>query len=232
MEFRARGPAGLAPLRLPSGRIRGPWVARCGCWWKPAPRAGRTSRAPPARTLPVVPEHQIVGRVEELGEGVGRELLGQRLGLGGLAAARGRCDLCRCSQENLCHRATFIGWDWYGGFAGQVLVRAAFAQPLPDDADSERLAPLSCGGVIRDRALRLTDPTRGEPLGAFSFGASELLVAQLAITEGCTVFVVSRSELARSRAHHLGAVWAVRPVPSRRSRCAQLSPTRRSARWW
>ncbi len=165
----------------------------------------------PAKVLPIVPGHQIVGLVEELGEGVAGELKGRRLGVGWLASACGKCELCRGGKENLCHQATFTGWDRDGGFSSQVVVRADFAQPLPDDRDPVQLAPLLCGGVIGYRALRLTEIGRGQRLGLFGFGASAFLVTQLAIAEGCEVIVVTRDQAARERAKQEGAAWVGAP---------------------
>lgn len=164
-----------------------------------------------AKLLPVVPGHQIVGRVQALGAGVAPELLGRRLGVGWLASACGDCDLCRSGQENLCRLSTFTGWDRDGGFASQVVVRADFAQPLADDADPVHLAPLLCGGVIGYRALRLAEVGQGERLGLFGFGASALLVAQLALAKGCEVVVVTRDESARRRARDQGVEWVGAP---------------------
>ena len=170
-----------------------------------------TSGELPARKFPVVPGHQIVGRVEELGQGVAGELLGQRLGVGWLAFACGSCELCQGGRENLCRQATFTGWDRDGGFASQVAVRADFAQRLAGDGDAVQQAPLLCGGVIGYRAWRLTEVGRGARLGLFGFGASALLVAQLAIAAGCEVFVVTRDVSARRRAKDQGAAWVGAP---------------------
>lgn len=170
-----------------------------------------TSGDLPAKRLPIVPGHQIVGRVEELGKGVAAELLGRRLGVGWLASVCGSCELCQTGRENLCRQATFTGWDRDGGFASQVVVRADFAQRLADDGDPAQMAPLLCGGVIGYRALRLTEVGRGERLGLFGFGASALLVAQLAIARGCEVYVVTRDQSARRRAEEQGATWVGPP---------------------
>ncbi|MGC2296045.1 MAG: zinc-dependent alcohol dehydrogenase family protein [Candidatus Dormiibacterota bacterium] len=170
-----------------------------------------TSGDLPANRLPIVPGHQIVGRVVELGEGVADDLMGQRLGVGWLASACGRCEFCRTGRENLCRDATFTGWDRDGGYASQVTVRADFAQRLADDGDPVQLAPLLCGGVIGYRAVRCADLMRGQRLGLFGFGASALLVAQLAVAEGCEVYVVTRDESARRRATEHGASWVGGP---------------------
>jgi len=165
----------------------------------------------PAKRLPIVPGHQIVGRVVELGEGLPEALMGQRLGVGWLASACGHCDFCRAGRENLCREATFTGWDRDGGYASQVTVRADFGQRLAEDGDPVQLAPLLCGGVIGYRAFRCAGLRRGDRLGLFGFGASALLVAQLAVAEGCEVYVVTRDESARRRATEHGAAWVGAP---------------------
>ncbi|HVB14280.1 MAG TPA: zinc-binding alcohol dehydrogenase family protein [Candidatus Dormibacteraeota bacterium] len=165
----------------------------------------------PAKALPIVPGHQIVGRVMELGPGVAPELLGRRLGVGWLGSACGSCAFCRGGQENLCRQATFTGWDRDGGFASEVVVRADFAQPMAEAGDPVQLAPLLCGGVIGYRAFRRAEVGRGDRLGLFGFGASALLVAQLAVAAGCQLFVVSRGEEARQRATEVGASWVGAP---------------------
>ncbi|MGP8249574.1 MAG: alcohol dehydrogenase catalytic domain-containing protein, partial [Candidatus Dormibacteria bacterium] len=92
-----------------------------------------TSGDLPAKRLPIVPGHQIVGTVVDLGDGVPDALLGQRLGVGWLASACGHCEFCRDGRENLCRDATFTGWDRDGGYGSQVTVRADFGQRLADD---------------------------------------------------------------------------------------------------
>ncbi|MGA8427848.1 MAG: zinc-dependent alcohol dehydrogenase family protein [Candidatus Dormiibacterota bacterium] len=170
-----------------------------------------TSGDLPAKRLPIVPGHQIVGRVVELGEGVSEALRGRRLGVGWLASACGHCDFCRAGRENLCRTATFTGWDRDGGYASQVTVRADFAQRLAEDGDPVRFAPLLCGGVIGYRAFRCAGLRPGDRLGLFGFGASALLVEQLAVAEGCEVYVVTRDESARQRATEHGAAWVGSP---------------------
>jgi propanol-preferring alcohol dehydrogenase len=165
----------------------------------------------PAKRLPIVPGHQVVGTVVELGAGVSDALLGQRLGVGWLASACGHCEFCGVGRENLCPDATFTSWDRDGGYASQVTVRADFAQQLADDGDPVQLAPLLCGGVIGYRAFRCASVGRGGRLGLFGFGASALLVTQLALAEGCEIYVVTRDESARRRATEEGAAWVGAP---------------------
>ena len=174
----------------------------------------------PARHLPIVPGHQVVGRVTGVGEGVTEWAVGDRAGVTWLAGTDGTCDFCLSGRENLCPDATFTGWDRDGGFADEVTVAAPFAVHLPNTFSDIDAAPLLCGGVIAHRALRLAgvpalavgNPAatghRSAPfrLGLYGFGASASLVIQEAVHLGCEVHVASRSEEERSRALDLGAV--------------------------
>lgn len=163
-----------------------------------------------ARRLPIVPGHQIVGRVDAVGEGVSGWSLGDRVGAGWLASACGVCPQCTRARENLCERATFTGWDVDGGYATRAIVRAAFAFPIPEGFDEIEAAPLLCGGVIGYRSLKRSGIRPGERLGLYGFGASALLALQVARHWGCRVFVATRSDQERARAVRMGAEWAGR----------------------
>jgi propanol-preferring alcohol dehydrogenase len=156
----------------------------------------------------VIPGHQAVGRVSRLGAGVEGWSIGDRAGVGWLAAACGTCDLCRRGLENLCEQGLFTGWDRDGGFAKKMTVRADYALSLPPEAGDLEVAPLLCGGVIGYRALKVSGIEPGARLGLFGFGASALLTIQVALHWGCEVFVVTRSAAERARALEMGAVWA------------------------
>jgi alcohol dehydrogenase, propanol-preferring len=162
----------------------------------------------PARRLPIVPGHQIVGRVEAAGADVVGWSTGDRAGVTWLAGACGRCLRCREGRENLCEFATFTGWDRDGGFAELATVRADVAVRLPDAIGDLAAAPLLCGGVIGYRSLRACGIDPGERLGLFGFGASARCAIQVAVHWGCRVFVCTRSEAERARALELGATWA------------------------
>lgn len=162
----------------------------------------------PARMLPIVPGHQVVGRVAAVGSDVGGWSVGQRAGVGWLGETCGRCRFCRSGRENLCPDARFTGWDRDGGYAEQITVRADFAFPLPGEFDDLDLAPLLCGGVIGYRSLLVSGIEPGGRLGLYGFGASALLAIQVALHWRCEVFVVTRSESERRRALELGAAWA------------------------
>jgi len=159
----------------------------------------------PARRLPVVPGHQAVGRVVEVGRDVGGWRVGERAGVAWLAGSCGTCSQCRAGRENLCVEATFTGWDRDGGFATRMTVRADVALRLPVGFDDLAAAPLLCGGVIGYRSLRVSGIAPGGRLGLFGFGASALLALQVARHWGCEVHVRTRSEREQERALAYGA---------------------------
>jgi propanol-preferring alcohol dehydrogenase len=157
--------------------------------------------------LPLIPGHQVVGRVVAVGEGVAGWRIGDVAGAFWLAWADGTCEACQTSRENLCPRARFTGWDVDGGDAEQMVVNAEFALRLPRGEPMD-LAPLLCGGVIGYRALRRSGIQPGGRLGLYGFGASASLAIQVARHWRCEVYVVSRANADRQRALELGATWA------------------------
>jgi len=161
-----------------------------------------------ARRLPIVPGHQAVGRVVEVGVDVGDWRVGERAGVMWLASACGVCRACRTGRENLCVDARFTGWDRDGGYATRMTVRADFALRLPDGFDDLAAAPLLCGGVIGYRSLKVSGIEPGGRLGLFGFGASALLALQVATYWGCEVHVRTRSDREQARALALGAASA------------------------
>jgi propanol-preferring alcohol dehydrogenase len=160
------------------------------------------------RRVPIVPGHQVVGRVESVGPGVSGWRAGDRAGLAWLAGTDGTCSHCREGRENLCVAAQFTGWDRDGGYATHVVARADFAVRLPDDFADLDAAPLLCGGVIGYRSLKVSGIRPGGRLGLYGFGASATLAIQVARHWGCRVFVATRSQPERERAIALGAEWA------------------------
>jgi propanol-preferring alcohol dehydrogenase len=160
-----------------------------------------------ARTLPIVPGHQIVGRVEAIGPGVQGWTVGHRAGVAWLGGTDGTCAHCAAGRENLCENARFTGWDRDGGYATHALVRADFALHLPDGFADLDAAPLLCGGVIGFRSLRVSGVRPGGRLGLYGFGASATLAIQVARHWGCRVFVCTRSSAEKQRAATLGAEW-------------------------
>ena len=162
----------------------------------------------PARRLPIVPGHQVVGRVAALGAGVDRWQVGDRVGVAWLAGACGACARCRAGDENLCDLAEFTGWDRDGGYAEVMVARADFAFAIPDAFSDVEAAPLLCGGVIGYRSLKMSGIRPGGRLGLYGFGASALLALQVARHWGCEVHVATRSTSERQRALDFGAAWA------------------------
>lgn len=160
------------------------------------------------RMLPVIPGHQVVGRIAQVGPGVEGWAPGDRAGLTWLAATCGTCAFCTSGRENLCRDARFTGWDRHGGFAELVSARADVVVPLPEGPDDRHLAPLLCGGIIGFRALRVAGITPGARVGLYGFGASALQAIQVARHMGCRVAVATRSAAERARARDLGAEWA------------------------
>ena len=155
-----------------------------------------------------VPGHEVIGVVDALGPGSARFEVGQRAGIAWLRHTCGRCRWCRRGQENLCVDPRFTGWDTDGGYAELAVVDEAYAYEIPDGFDDEHAAPLLCAGIIGYRALRRADLPAGGRLGIYGFGASAHLAAQVAIAQGATVHVLTRSEQARQHALQLGAASA------------------------
>jgi propanol-preferring alcohol dehydrogenase len=160
-----------------------------------------------ARTLPIVPGHQVVGWVESIGDGVTSLSRGDRVGTGWIGSTCGECRHCEAGHENLCERAAFAGWDRHGGFATRMAMRADFAFRLPETFSEIAAAPLLCGGVIGYRSLKRSGIKPGGRLGLYGFGASALLAIQVARHWGCRVFVCTRSDVEQKRALSLGAEW-------------------------
>lgn len=164
-----------------------------------------------ARSLPIVPGHQVVGIVEAVGDGLAGWAPGDRAGVTWLAGTDGTCRFCLSGRENLCEAATFTGWDRDGGYADAVVVRGDFAVPLPPAFADLAAAPLLCGGVIGYRSLRVAGMgpgSTGAHLGLYGFGASARLALQVARAWGVAVYVATRSPSERARAMELGAAWA------------------------
>ena len=163
--------------------------------------------------LPITLGHEIVGTVAELGAGVERFAVGDRVGVPWLGWTCGACAHCRAGRENLCDRARFIGYQIAGGYAEYTVADARFCFALPDGYDDLEAAPLLCAGLIGYRTLRLAvEGTAGEVdrLGVYGFGAAAHIVAQVARHQGRRVFAFTRSgdEAAQRFARELGAEWA------------------------
>lgn len=157
---------------------------------------------------PLIPGHQVVGRVIGLGPGAEGWQIGQRAGMTWLFRADGTCEFCKRGQENLCPAAEFTGLDRPGGFAEYVVADAAYALPLPDAMTDEQAAPLLCAGIIGYRSLRQAGLEPGQRLGLVGFGASAHLAIQVARHWGCQVYVFTRNQQHQALARDLGAAWA------------------------
>jgi alcohol dehydrogenase, propanol-preferring len=196
-------------------------------WPDPAPAAGEIlikvgacgvchteldeieGRMPPPR-LPVIPGHQVVGRVEAMGEAADMFRIGDRVGVAWIYSACGHCDFCRRGEENLCEQFQATGRDRNGGYAERISVSQSFAHAIPGVFTDSEAAPLLCAGAIGFRSLRLTRLEDGQNLGLTGFGASGHLVLKLVRHQfpASRVYVFARSEAERDFARQLGAAWA------------------------
>jgi alcohol dehydrogenase, propanol-preferring len=171
---------------------------------------------PPKRS-PIVPGHEIVGAVEQLGRGSRRFQPGDRVGVAWLRETCGVCRYCRSGRENLCPKALFTGWDRDGGYAEYAVVREDYAYPLPSNIRDEHAAPLLCAGIIGFRAIKRARVVPGATVGLYGFGGSAHLAIQVLKHWKCRVFVMSRGGVHRELAQELGADWigeATEPPPA------------------
>ena len=157
---------------------------------------------------PIIPGHEIVGRVERLGENVSSLALGQRVGIPWLGHTCGHCGYCISGRENLCDAPLFTGYTRDGGFATHAVADARFVFSLGEVGDDAALAPLLCAGLIGWRSLVMAGA--GSKLGLYGFGAAAHIIAQVARHQGRSVFAFTSPGDARTQdfARELGAVWA------------------------
>jgi propanol-preferring alcohol dehydrogenase len=157
---------------------------------------------------PIVPGHEVVGRVDTLGAGVGDLKLGMRVGVPWLGFTCGTCPYCRENKENLCDRPKFTGYTRDGGFASHLVADARYCFPLGEDGDDASLAPLLCAGLIGWRSLVMAGD--GKAIGIYGFGAAGHIVAQVARSQGRAIYAFTRrgDEEAQNLARSLGAEWA------------------------
>jgi propanol-preferring alcohol dehydrogenase len=162
----------------------------------------------PGPKLPVIPGHEIVGRIEAVGTGVEALRIGTRVGIPWLGSTCGVCAYCTRDQENLCDRPLFTGYTRDGGYATHVVADARFVFPLPSDGDDVATAPLLCAGLIGWRSLRIAG--EGRKLGLYGFGAAAHIIAQVARWQGRDVFAFTRpgDVAGQDFARKLGAGWA------------------------
>lgn len=161
----------------------------------------------PNAKLPIVPGHEIVGRIDLIGDGVSALAVGQRVGVPWLGQTCGECRYCRNGSENLCERPLFTGYTRDGGYATQVIADARYVFALPADSNDVATAPLLCAGLIGWRSLQIAGDAG--KLGLYGFGAAAHIVAQVARWQGRQVFAFTRKgdAAAAAFATKLGAVW-------------------------
>ena len=156
----------------------------------------------------IVPGHQVVGRVDQVGPGAGRFVEGERVGIAWLRSTCGACRYCDAGKENLCPHARFTGYHADGGYAEHAVVREDFAYRLPHGLNAAGATPLLCAGIIGYRALRQAAVQPGCRLGLYGFGSSAHIAIQVARHWGCTVYVMTRNDRHQVLARELGATWA------------------------
>lgn len=162
----------------------------------------------PNEKFPIIPGHEIVGRIDVLGPGVEGLRLRERVGVPWLGHTCGVCPYCRSGYENLCDAPLFTGYTRDGGFATAVIADARFTFPLGETGDDVSLAPLLCAGLIGWRSLVIAGECRR--LGLYGFGAAAHIIAQVAKWQGREVYAFTRAgdTATQDFARRLGAVWA------------------------
>ncbi len=161
----------------------------------------------PNPKLPLVPGHEIVGRIDMVGDHVAALEIGRRVGVPWLGQTCGHCQFCRNGRENLCDRPLFTGYTRDGGYATHVIVDAGYVFPLPELGDDVATAPLLCAGLIGWRSLQIAGD--GKKLGMYGFGAAAHIIAQVARWQGREVFAFTRTgdNAGQAFAKKLGACW-------------------------
>ncbi|NSW93908.1 MAG: zinc-dependent alcohol dehydrogenase family protein [Bacteroidales bacterium] len=166
-------------------------------------------RTPPPK-FPVIPGHQVIGRVADAGKNVKSLKTGDRVGVAWIWSSCGHCRYCLEGFENLCPEFKATGRDVNGGYAQFMTVKEAFAHPVPDIFSDVQAAPLLCAGAVGYRSVKLANITSGSAVGLTGFGASGHIVLQIIRFKypGTGIFVFARSEAERKFARELGADWA------------------------
>ena len=162
----------------------------------------------PDADVPIIPGHEIVGIVEEVGDGVSALAVGDRVGIPWLGHSCGACDFCHSGRENLCPSARFTGYQLDGGYADYTVVDARYACKLPTSYSDVEAAPLLCAGLIGYRAYRMIGDAKR--VGLYGFGAAAHIIGQVAVKEGRDLLAFTRPGDLKSQtfARGLGAVWA------------------------
>jgi len=207
----SQGNAPLSLMEMPVPEVRENQilirVSACGvCHTELDEIEGRT----PPPLLPVVPGHQVVGKVVRMGSEACECQVGQRVGVAWIFSACGQCAYCRQGLENLCPGFEATGRDAHGGYAQYMVVNEHFAHPIPASLSDTEAAPLLCAGAVGYRSLRLTGMQNGQRLGLTGFGASGHLVLKLVRHQfpETSVYVFARSIKEQTFARQLGALWA------------------------
>ena len=165
----------------------------------------------------IIPGHEVVGEVVELGEGCRKLKPGERLGIAWLHQTCGKCVYCRRQRENLCPNARFTGWDSSGGYAQWATIPEEFAYKLPSTIADDQMAPLLCAGIIGYRAIKRAEIKPGDTVGLYGFGGSAHLALQVLQHWRCRVFVMTRGGKHQELAKQMGANWigsAEEPPPA------------------
>jgi len=221
MVLQKPGPVGTAPLRLMDLPVPEPGkgeiliqVEVCGVC---RTDLHITEGELPPHLQPIIPGHEIVGRVVKCGVDSHRFAGGERVGVAWLGGTDSCCPYCLQGNENLCDSPTFTGYDRPGGYAEYTVAREDFVYSLPETVASVEAAPFLCAGIIGFRALQRAELPKGGPLGLYGFGASAHILIQIAKHLGSDVYVCTREERHQQLALEMGAVWvggsdAVPPV--------------------
>lgn len=158
-------------------------------------------------TYPLIPGHQVVGIVDQIGERVSKHKIGDQIGIPWLFETCDRCFYCKNGNENLCLDAHFTGFHVNGGFAEFMVANGDYVFSIPATLKSEQAAPLLCAGIIGYRSIRQAEIKEGETVGLIGFGASAHLTIQILRKWSCKIFVFTRAERHRKHANELGAAW-------------------------
>lgn len=156
---------------------------------------------------PIVPGHQIVGSIEELGNNCTRFKEGDRVGVAWLGTTCQTCPFCKRNQENLCSQSGYTGYQLPGGYAEYTVAHEEYIYPIPDLFTDEEATPLLCSGIIGYRAFKRSQIQKGQKLGIYGFGSSAHIIMQIASAWKCPVYVATRDEKHQNLAQKLGACY-------------------------
>ncbi len=156
-------------------------------------------------SYPIIPGHQVIGQIIQLGKKVKHLKQGQRVGLAWLGKTCGLCSYCKSEKENLCPYSQYTGFHLQGGYSEYISAHSEYIYPLDSSFTDEELAPLLCAGIIGYRSYLKSKIQRGEKLGLFGFGSSAHLMAKLALHQGCSFSVATRDQRHQKLALEMGA---------------------------